>query len=244
MAFDAEAAKADGFTDEEIAAYLRSEQGTPVVVQEEPGRGAEMAATLVPAAVGAIPGSAAFFATGYGLAKYGPQMMQTGKNIVSKMAGLSSGGGAPTVGTAGNPIGGTGTRFPITTGAAGPVTVPVAGPVAPQPVPATSAGRPFSPQAQQYLQQAAAPAPTAAQPNMMQRGMDYASKMREVAAQRVLPVMGQAGQMAGRGLAAVANSPVTRAGGMAANAMYSGDLNANEAAELERRRKMAPTITR
>ena len=74
--------------------------------------------------------------------------------------------------------------------------------------------------------------------------MDYASKMREVAAQRVMPVMGQAGQMAGRGLAAVANSPVTRLGGMAANAMYSGDLNANEAAELERRRKMAPTITR
>jgi hypothetical protein len=79
---------------------------------------------------------------------------------------------------------------------------------------------------------------------MMQRGMDYASKMREVAAQRVLPVMGQAGQMAGRGLAAVANSPVARYGGMAANALYSGDLNANEAAELERRRKMAPTITR
>jgi hypothetical protein len=78
----------------------------------------------------------------------------------------------------------------------------------------------------------------------MQRGTDIANQMRQFAAQRVIPVAQQAGQMAGRGLAAVANSPITRAGGMAANALYSGDLNANEAAELERRRKMAPTITR
>jgi len=112
-----------------------------------------------------------------------------------------------------------------------PIRPAVAGPVAPAPMAAPAPA-------------VAAPAPTATQPSMMQRGMDYASKMREVAAQRVMPVMGQAGQMAGRGLAAVANSPVTRLGGMAANAMYSGDLNANEAAELERRRKMAPTITR
>jgi hypothetical protein len=68
--------------------------------------------------------------------------------------------------------------------------------------------------------------------------------MRQFAAQRVIPVAQQAGQMAGRGLSAVANSPITRLGGMASNALYSGDLNANEAAELERRRKMAPTITR
>jgi hypothetical protein len=90
----------------------------------------------------------------------------------------------------------------------------------------------------------------------MQRGTDIANQMRQFAAQRVIPVAQQAGQMAGqglsavanspvgRGLAAVANSPITRLGGMASNALYSGDLNANEAAELERRRKMAPTITR
>ena len=90
---------------------------------------------------------------------------------------------------------------------------------------------------------AAAPAPQAPRPSMMQRGTDIANQMRQFAAQRVIPVMGQAGQMAGRGLAAVANSPVTRVGGMAANAMYSGDLNANEMAELERRRRMAPTIS-
>jgi hypothetical protein len=58
----------------------------------------------------------------------------------------------------------------------------------------------------------------------------------------VLPAAQQAGQMASRGLAAAA--PALRVGGMAANAMYSGDLNADEAAELERRRKMAATITR
>jgi hypothetical protein len=109
----------------------------------------------------------------------------------------------------------------------------------------------------QQLTQARAPMPTAtapmptatAQPSMMQRGIDYANQMRQAAAQRVVPAMGQAGQMlgqagqmAGRGLAAAA--PAMRVGGMASNAMYSGDLNANEAAELERRRKMAPTITR
>ena len=119
------------------------------------------------------------------------------------------------------------------------------GPVAPAPM-AAPAPAPMA---------APAPAPAAAQPSMMQRGMDYASRMRQIAAQRVIPAMGQAGQavaqtaqqagqMAGRGLSAVANSPIARAGGMAANALYSGELNANEAEELERRRKMAPTITR
>ena len=91
---------------------------------------------------------------------------------------------------------------------------------------------------------AAAPAPRAPAPSMMQRGTDIANQMRQFAAQRVIPVMGQAGQMAGRGLSAVANSPITRVGGTIANAAYSGDLNTGEAAELERRRKMAPTITR
>ena len=91
---------------------------------------------------------------------------------------------------------------------------------------------------------ATSPAPRAPAPSVMQRGTDIANQMRQFAAQRVIPVAQQAGQMAGRGLAAVANSPVARVGGMASNALYSGDLNANEAAELERRRKMAPTITR
>lgn len=44
---------------------------------------------------------------------------------------------------------------------------------------------------------AAAPTPTAQQPGVMQRGMDIASKMRQFAAQRVLPVAGTAGVLGG-----------------------------------------------
>jgi hypothetical protein len=93
----------------------------------------------------------------------------------------------------------------------------------------------------------------AAQPGIIQRGMDIASQVRQHAAQRIIPVMGQAGQamgqaaqqagsMFGKGLSAAA--PALRVGGMASNALYSGDLNSGEQAELERRRKMSPTITR
>ena len=95
-----------------------------------------------------------------------------------------------------------------------------------------------------------APAPSA-QPGMIQRGMDLAGQVRQAAAQRIMPAMGQAGQamsqagsMFGKGLSAVANSPLTRVGGTIANAAYSGDLNTGEQQELERRRKMSPTITR
>lgn len=86
-----------------------------------------------------------------------------------------------------------------------------------------------------------APTPSA-QPGMIQRGMDMASQVRQAAAQRIMPAMGQAGSMFGKGLSAVA--PIARVGGMASNALYSGDLNTGEQAELERRRKMQPTITR
>ena len=124
----------------------------------------------------------------------------------------------------------------VPTPAAGPQIVnasgqPMRAPVVPTASPAPAMAPP-------------AMAPTPAQPSVMQRGTELAAKMREIAAQRVMPAMGQAGQMAGRGLAAVANSPVARVGGMAMNAAYSGGLNTNEQAELERRRKMAPTITR
>jgi len=96
-------------------------------------------------------------------------------------------------------------------------------------------------------------APMPQQPGVIQRGMDMASQVRQAAAQRIMPAMGQAGQaisqtaqqagsLFGKGLTAAA--PALRVGGMAANAMYSGDLNTGDAAELERRRRMAPTITR
>jgi len=63
-------------------------------------------------------------------------------------------------------------------------------PVAPAPAPAPAMAQP-------------APAPaTAQQPGILQRGMDYASKMRQVAAQRVLPVAGVPGAVAAGGAAA------------------------------------------
>ena len=194
------------------------------------------AAALAPYALPAALGAAGL-GTGVGLYKFGSKALDVGRDVGKQMAQSNAIEAARAARLSNRPgFGGVPQAAPAPS--AGPQIVnasgqpmrPVAGPVAPAVAPPAPA--------------MAAPAPTAAQPNMMQRGMDYASKMREVAAQRVLPVMGQAGQMAGRGLAAVANSPVTRLGGMAANAMYSGDLNANEAAELERRRKMAPTITR
>jgi len=86
-----------------------------------------------------------------------------------------------------------------------------------------------------------APTPSA-QPGMLQRGADMANQVRQAAAQRIMPAMQQAGSLFGKGLSAAA--PALRVGGMASNALYSGDLNSGEQAELERRRKMQPTITR
>jgi hypothetical protein len=115
MAFDVEAAKAEGYTDEEIQAYLRGLKGEPVATQEQPSRGAEMAGTAIPVAASAIPAVGAAAAAGYGLAKYGPDIVRSAGSIASKMMG---GGQAPTVGTPRNPIG-------------APTNVPVSGPVNP-----------------------------------------------------------------------------------------------------------------
>jgi len=124
MAFDVEAAKQEGYTDEEIQAYLRSEQGTPVPVQEQPGRGAEVAAT----AVGAVPTALSYApeaAAAYGLFKYGPDIARSAGNIISKMSSLGS-QTAPTIGTPANPIG----SAPVATPTA--PTAPTAPAVAPQ----------------------------------------------------------------------------------------------------------------
>ena len=126
-----------------------------------------------------------------------------------------------------------------------------AGAVAPSPI-LDSSGRPMqmqprpmppapAPAAPAYMPPAA-PAPAAPAPSVIQRGTDIANQMRQYAAQRVIPAVSQAGQMVGRGLTAAA--PALRVGGMASNALYSGGLNTDEQAELERRRKMAPTISR
>jgi hypothetical protein len=229
--------------DEKVPAY-----GAPPgssILEDVATAGAAVAPYALPAALAAAGGGGV-----YGLYKFGSKALDVGRGVNEQMAQRNAiesarearlanrpgfGGvpqtsqmpkpTAPMPGTPNFAAGAPGTAMPTT-----PYQVPTAGPVAPQP--ATMAPP------------AAAPAARAPAPSVMQRGTDIANQMRQFAAQRVIPVAQQAGQMAGRGLAAVANSPITRAGGMAANALYSGDLNANEAAELERRRKMAPTITR
>lgn len=84
---------------------------------------------------------------------------------------------------------------------------------------------------------AAAPAPTpaaAAQSTAMQRGLQYADKVRQMAMEKVM-------QTAQR------TAPMARAAAPAAvglgGLMYSGGLNTNEQEELRRRQMMPPTIT-
>jgi hypothetical protein len=224
-------AKAAGYTDDEIAAFMRGQQGTPVPVQEEPSRAAEVTAAVVPTALGAVPEIAGTAALGYGLYKYGPQLAQTGGNIISKMAAMRSGGGAapppPTIGTAANPIGsapsGSAMRVPITNMTPGPVNMPVSGPVAPT----TSAGRAFSPQAQEYMAQRAAQ--TA--PQMAPQTSSMSQQVQKMAFQRLAPVANMARAAAP---AAIGISGLT----------YSPSLNTGEDEEMRRRRMMPPTITR
>jgi hypothetical protein len=136
MAFDVEAAKADGYTDQEIQAYLAS-QGTPTpaqaasaagepVSQYQPvDRSAEYAGLGQGVGVGTVVGAAVPAAIGFGVAKYGGRAMDAARNMIS-----STGANAP--GGANNPIGGT--RIPIST----PTTAP-AMPLAPQMQPAQPA---------------------------------------------------------------------------------------------------------
>lgn len=95
-------------------------------------------------------------------------------------------------------------------------------------------------------------APTA-QPSMVQRGMDYANQMRQIAAQKVIsaaPTLEGAGQQIAnfaQKAAPYINNPLTRnvakLGGVAAQmGTYHGGLNTNEEQELARRRGMGPTI--
>tara|TARA_R110000868_G_scaffold10237_1_gene50174 strand:+ start:2601 stop:3221 length:621 start_codon:yes stop_codon:yes gene_type:complete len=206
MAFDVEAAKADGYTDEEIAAHLRGQTNTPVPVQEQPSRAAEMTATLGGTAVGYAPEVLGTAALGYGLYKYGPDMARTAGNIVSKMSSLRS-STPPSIGTAANPIG-------------GPVAPPA---MTPPPAPA--------------------PAPTPAQPSMIQQGMEYANKVRQIAMDKV---MQNAGTIRNVGVGALAatmpanqnqNYPVPQKGpyrGMEINPMTNRPWTQQELMQINR----------
>lgn len=256
MAFDIAAAKEAGYSDEEISAYQQAEAeknkrataittavGDPpaptTIVPEVPGGilsptggmttamavAAGAAGVGVPAAI--LYGAKKIFAPAAAgasqLAERGVSAIEEGNQIARmKEQGLQQRAAA---------------------GAAAPVR-PTAildqygRPMQMQPKPMPPAPAPAAPA---YMPPAA-PAPAAPAPSVIQRGTDIANQMRQYAAQRVIPAVSQAGQMVGRGLTAAA--PALRVGGMASNALYSGGLNTDEQAELERRRKMAPTISR
>jgi len=113
-------------------------------------------------------------------------------------------------------------------------------PVAPGPTPAPTA--PIAPQAA-----AARPMPTPGTSNVYQLRPvapqpSMTNQVRQAAASRIMPAMGQAGQMAGQVLSKAA--PLMRGANIAGAAMYSGGLNTNEEEELRKRRMMQPTITR
>jgi len=156
MAFDVEAAKAEGYSDEDIQKYLASQ-------------GQTMSGQPIPATQAVAP----------------QVPMDRSNEYVTAGQAAALGGGAALAGKAL-------ILDPIRQG----ISNMFKGPVAPQ---------------------SAAPMPAqSAQPNVMQRGMDYASKMRQIAAQRVMP-------MAASGAAVPAGVAL---GGAAATGMAGGQMAA------------------
>jgi hypothetical protein len=156
MAFDVEAARAEGYSDEDIQKYLAS-QGQTMTGQPMPATPA--VATQVP--------------------------MDRSNEYITAAQAAALGGGAALAGKAL-------VLDPIRQG----IGNLIKGAVAPQGVPAAPTQSP--------------------QPNIMQRGMDYASKMRQMAAQRVMP-------MAASGAAVPAG---VAAGGAAATGIAGGQMAA------------------
>jgi hypothetical protein len=197
MAFDRQAAKQAGYTDEEIDAFLQATpqaqkqetaQPGPVVPDTEPPApttviqqpGSSFASVATTAGLAAAP--YALPAIGTAAAAIGGSKLYGAWNASAQAAKAladaqmqTEAGRANRFATKMNPqmarpgvanfgVGAGGTPMPTQ-----PYTAPVSGSVAPTNV-----------------------APTAQQPSMVQRGMDYASRMRQVAAQRVLPAAGAA----------------------------------------------------
>jgi len=220
MAFDVEAAKAAGYSQEEINAYLQGQPKTKALAPIAPGQEADVGepppptTTVTPAGEGnymptlataglAAAGAAAPAVIGYGVGKYGGRMIDAARNLIQ--GGGTSAAAVPTT----NP---TAINLPTTT----PTMQPPMG----QSAPTTSTGRAFSPQAQQFLQQQA----SAQEAQQIQKAN---SIVRQLALDKVLKSAG--------GLLRGSVGP-----GMA---LYSGGLNTNEQQELARRRNMPPTIT-
>ena len=215
MAIDREKARAAGYTDEEIDAYEASQTAQPAMGDQPPppppasaDQGQAGGTTM--GEVGATMLAAAGpFGLGVATAAAAPLAYKGGKMLMQGAKQMVRPGSAM------NPIGG-GPSLP--SGGGSPTRVPITtGPVAPTSVPPS-------------------PAPAAAaQPNVMQRGMDYARQMQKIAADKVM--------QGARAAAPVARAAAPAAAGLGA-LTFSGGLNQGEDEELRRRRMMAPTQSR
>lgn len=227
MAFDIQAAKQAGYSDEEIKAYLQDKPETKTIAPVAPGQEADsteppppegtveypssFAPGLATAGIG-LASAAVPLGIGYGVGKYGGQALNVARNFM----------GAPR-------------QIPVT-GVPSPAAVNLGG-GAPQQIQVPQSAGTRSPAMQSQMQNlrtapigappAATPAPQA-QPSAMSRGIQYADRVRQIAMEKV---MQNAGGLAKAGLGA---------GAM----LYSPGLNQGEDEELRRRRMMPPTITR
>ena len=246
MAFDREAAKAEGYSDDEINAYLQAEaekkkQPTaPVVDVGEPpapqtkiepvGTSATSVATTgaLAAAPYVLPAAGAAAAAVGGSKLYGAWNASAEAAKALADAKLASEQGianraqqkmAQQAGSAMRPINPAATyNVPTQNVPQMRAPLPTAAPVAPTAMPGMPSAGPVAPTAMPGMP-AAAPAPSS--PSIM-------SRMRALAANKVLQGAGN--------LAKGSVGP-----GMA---LYSGELNANEDEELRKRRMMQPTISR
>jgi len=245
MAFDREAAKAEGYSDDEINAYLQAEaeknkQTAPAVDVGEPPApqtkiepvGTSAASVATAGALAAAPyiGIAALGAGGLygaGLAKQafdayreGTAAKQAHTDLqYKKMEAAANRAAGNMPAQQMRPVSPTATyNVPTQNVPQMRAPLPTAAPVAPQPMPGVPSAGPVAPTAMPGMP-TAAPAQTS--PSIMNR-------MRALAANKVL-----------QGAGSLAKGSVGP--GMA---LYSGSLNTGEEEELRRRRMMPPTISR
>ncbi len=212
MAFDRQAALAAGYSEEEIDAYLQNQKEAP------PPPVAQATATGEPPAPTTTvtpPGSVMPGIATAGLAAAGAALPFAAGYGVAKYGGRA-------MDVMKNLAGG---------GAAVPVNpVPPANPSAIN-LPNTTASPSYT-----------APAPQPQQPGVIQKGMEIAAKMREIAADKVMQGARAAAPVAQQA-AGMARAAAPAAMGLGA-LTFSGGLNRGEDEELRRRRAMPPTISR
>jgi hypothetical protein len=205
MAFDREAAKADGYTDEEIDQYLATKD-QPLPPEQPRDRSEEQIGVATTAIPQAAITAAEIGGIGYGIKKLGDVIRGPSAPVAPVEPGASQrimqqAMGRPGVAT-------------MPTASPPPMSAPV-----PQAAPAPA----YSAQAQQ--------------PNVVQRGVDYAKQMQRIAAEKVIAgarAAGPAMASAGRAVAPFAAPAAVGLGAMT----FSGGLNTNEAEELRRRQAM------